>query len=777
MPRGWRFILGWGAIAIGLIATGARAELSLVCDRPEGAVKVERVGLNQLVGKRAGDVVRLPLEATYRVEGDLRREARRLYWPTYYYLSHPPARERLPAEQRPWFGYVRVVSGDGWNGDKAEEIWAEKHPDVAVLVFGWMVHGEIVQTKIMLLPDKSHRSRFRLDHLFQLSPAEIGGVPVVLLWANGAFVPVRPAFKDPAAQRAVEAVLLSDLAGLRAALSPELLKAASRGGHTLLRRAAMAGNVEAIDLLLERGARTDTILPWTPLMYAAAFGRLPAVERLLAAKADPRRYDRRISPLQIALHSGHEVIAERLFEASASAAVDGTDLPSALEQAITGGHTRLARKLLAGGAGKSFKPGASKLSEQVILGHVSTVALVLEHKADPNVKVNGTVPLVVATRSRDVPLVKVLLAGGARPDLADDSGLTSLMAACVAGDLEIARLLLATGASAGVRRADGNTSVHFAATQGSPELMGLLIASGADIDAVGAGKMRPLDVALLTGRKDVAQLLVARGATVDPGASHAARLIEAAVMLDVPSVVQRAVAEGWRWEEPLPGGAMVAKLAKLAGATDVLKLLEADESANSATAADTVAWCPVDQLDGPLIQLREIKPPDVTDHSEGRGEQRAEVELLINETGRVVGTRILSCPDGRLALGCIETLRHWRFSPPTRRTAPVATQVRQTIVFPVPPEIPLGRAFVDVPPWPITRWLPSAGPWDAAGDVRVGCVVDREGHAEELRVLDAQDARHARTGANAAPEWAFTPGWLRGAPVRTRTEFAVPVNF
>jgi uncharacterized protein len=751
----------------------ARADLALVCDSPGGPVKIERVGADHLIGTNGRELVRLPLDGRFRVEGDLRAGTRFLFWPPYFFIHHPPTRDRVPPDQRPWFGYTRLVNGRGWAGPKAEEIWIEKLPEAAVVVLGWMVRGAIVRTRLAWLPAKPHRERFRLDLAFHLTPAEAEGQPVILLWANGTFVPVRPSFRDAAAQQAMEAMLLFEHAAFRRALTPAILRSTSRHGYKLLQLAAVAGNLDAIDAILERGAKADTILNPAPLAAAAARGRVQVVERLLAANANPNRSDRFHSPLQLALRGGHDAVAERLVDAGAKP-IGGSAEAQPLTQAIAGGHAGLARKLLERLAPRAFAPSARELMEQVALGHTALVALLLEYKADANVTVNGTTPLLMAARARDPDMVKTLLAAGARTELADASGWTPLMLTALTGDVQSAQHLLAAGASVAVRRADGNTSLHLAALQQSPDLAAALMDHGADPNAGNAAKMRPLEVALLAGRESTARLLLQHGASPNLRAAYAPRLIEAAVMLDLPEIVERAFDEEWAAEAVLPGGASVVRLARLAGATEVQKLLARAAPGSDAT---TTAVVLPGELDRMPELMREAQPPDPTDYSEGAGEQRVDIELVIDEAGRVVGSKLQQCPGGHLAVACIETVRTWQFEPPRRAGVPVATRVTRSITFPVPQNVVIDRTFLDAPPISITRWIPYAGPYESAGDVRLQCVIDREGHAGDFRVLEAKDMGHARNAINAAPDWAFTPGMMKGAPVNTRIEIVVPVNF
>lgn len=91
----------------------------------------------------------------------------------------------------------------------------------------------------------------------------------------------------------------------------------------------------------------------------------------------------------------------------------------------------------------------------------------------------GGTELMRAVRRLDAKHVKDLLAGGADPNEADDSGLTPLRLAVDAGRKDIAGVLLRSGGYSPVMADDGLTPLQAAACMGDPALVSLMLDLGA----------------------------------------------------------------------------------------------------------------------------------------------------------------------------------------------------------------------------------------------------------------------------------------------------------
>jgi cytohesin len=258
-------------------------------------------------------------------------------------------------------------------------------------------------------------------------------------------------------------------------------------GENVLMTAARTGKPEALTLLLEHGAEVNAQEGWlgeTALMWAAAENNAAAVKVLLAHGAKPD------------VHS---------FSTSYKRKVAGqTILPrggfTALMYAARENATDAVRALAEGGAdlNQGDPDGTTALILAIINAHYDLAALLLEKGANPDVPdVTGMTPLYAAVdmntlqfmhgrptsrptgRLLPVDLVKLLLARGAKPDLALKTptlqrhnnapnqnlgeGTTPLMRAAKSGDVTMMRLLLAAGADPSLRQKNQNTLTMLAA--------------------------------------------------------------------------------------------------------------------------------------------------------------------------------------------------------------------------------------------------------------------------------------------------------------------------
>ena len=281
-------------------------------------------------------------------------------------------------------------------------------------------------------------------------------------------------------------------------------------GQTALMWAAAAGNAEVVALLVERGADLNHRLQsgFTALLFAAREGKLPVVKVLLAAGADVK----------------DAIVTEN--DAKGRAAPNGT---SGVLLAVENGHFELAMELIRAGADPNDKrngftvlhclsnvrkpprgddeAGQPPPETTGWLSSLDFIRQIVASGADVNrplgesvkglglIDYHGATPFLLACKTADLPMMKLLVELGADPETTNRRQTTPLMAAaglaCSAPDEEpgteeecvaACEYLISLGADVNAVDNRGETAMHGAAYKSLPKVAKLLAAHGANID-------------------------------------------------------------------------------------------------------------------------------------------------------------------------------------------------------------------------------------------------------------------------------------------------------
>jgi ankyrin repeat protein len=164
--------------------------------------------------------------------------------------------------------------------------------------------------------------------------------------------------------------------------------------------------------------------------------------------------------------------------------------------------------------------GLTPLMRAALYGTAAEIDTLLANGADVNETATrgGVTALMCAIR--DPAKVGRLLAAGANPDVATESGHTALLlAARYAGAARTVELLLGRRVAVDTPVVNGSligiTALAGAAMRGDTAVAEMLLSRGAQIDGVVKGKMSPLMSATLHGDAPMVAWLAARGATVN----------------------------------------------------------------------------------------------------------------------------------------------------------------------------------------------------------------------------------------------------------------------
>ena len=319
----------------------------------------------------------------------------------------------------------------------------------------------------------------------------------------------------------------------------------SWNGQSALMWAAAEGHaavVEAlIDLGADIGARSNSGA--TPLLFAARKGSSGAVRALLGAGADvnERRPDG-ATPLLVAVVNGHEDLVDLLLARGADPNAEGGStrltvpgmraLPMPLRIRKLGYSEAESEGITRGNIfGRPLQAAVHvanwHISDQFIavrLDRMRVLRSLLAYGADVNGRnsmeeprwsgaryrrhMTGATAFLLAAKSADVEVLRLLLEHGADPTIDTEDDITPLMAAAGISwasnqdraseeqVLEAVRLLVEElGADVNAVSEVGETALHAAAYRGANRVVRYLVDRGANLDVVALDGRTPLRVA------------------------------------------------------------------------------------------------------------------------------------------------------------------------------------------------------------------------------------------------------------------------------------------
>ncbi len=315
-----------------------------------------------------------------------------------------------------------------------------------------------------------------------------------------------------------------------------------RGGETALMTAARTGRIGPVHALLKAGAKVNAKEKngQTALMWAASEGHAAVIEALIESGADPKaRLTSGFTPMLFAAREGRIEAVKALLKAGVSAdeAIEtekgGGTTPkngtSALILAIENGHFELAAVLLKARANPNdlrsgFTPlhtltwvrkpsrgddpdGQPPPAGSGNLSSLQFARLLVKSGADVNAKLGKSVSgkgkinmadataFLLASKTADLPYMKLLVELGADSLLANKDGCTPLMAAAGVGTLApdeeagteteclaAVEYLLTHKADVNTVDKNGETAMHGAAYKSLPKMVRFLADKGAKIE-------------------------------------------------------------------------------------------------------------------------------------------------------------------------------------------------------------------------------------------------------------------------------------------------------
>jgi len=290
-------------------------------------------------------------------------------------------------------------------------------------------------------------------------------------------------------------------------------------GQTALMWAAAEGHAAVIDLLVARGAdlKIRSNAGFTALLFAAREGRIAAVDALLKAGADmndslpvrrrgPQTANQAPAapapPLEIGLNAFLLAAANAHYELAARLLDRGAD-PNAAPQGYTALHqVSWVRKAGVSGSNNPAPQGSGTMDSLTFVRKLVAKGAQLNARVSkrPSMGVTtlnsiGATPFLLAARTADAPLMKLLAELGADPMLTNEDGSTPLMVAAGLGTnapgedpgtepevLEAVKVALDLGNDLNAVDKNGETAMHGAAYKHVPSVVRYLAEKGAKIE-------------------------------------------------------------------------------------------------------------------------------------------------------------------------------------------------------------------------------------------------------------------------------------------------------
>lgn len=286
---------------------------------------------------------------------------------------------------------------------------------------------------------------------------------------------------------------------------------------TPLAIAATRGSLDAVTLLLERGAKPSGSKKCPALVAAIGNGHVEVALALLSAGADPARCSmdlfREVSENNGAAVLALEAIGEHAPSVMQQIAKLEVSQSTLLQWAASIGAVKLVSALVKAGAEVNFDQGWSSLARAAANGHIDTMKYLLSAGADiDRAMKSGESPVSCAASSGQVASIVFLLSQGAKVDLPNKFGTTALIMAASEGHPKAVAILAKNGADVNHQAEGGMAAVHFAAKRNHADVLRVLSQLDADINLVNEQGATALHYAANEKHRESCSVLMSLGA-------------------------------------------------------------------------------------------------------------------------------------------------------------------------------------------------------------------------------------------------------------------------
>ena len=291
------------------------------------------------------------------------------------------------------------------------------------------------------------------------------------------------------------------------------------GGKDPATEAAMRGNIDILNYLMEKGSDLQSVSGI--LLAAVNGGSVPVIEKLLSSGLNPSQED----VIQSVCSNGNAIVLELLLTAGADMRVHGE---GALLIACKNGHSPVVRRLLVAGvpASASTDEGVTAVHCASMYGHLAALTFLLESSPAPDVNQTSAgcpTPLFLAAQGGYDTVVAKLLQSGANHSIPNNHGVLPVHVAAELGHTAVIHALIFAGVNINEPCTKSSaTALFFAAQSGHVNVVNLLLQAGALPNEARADGTTPLLISSQTGNSSVVASLLAGSA--DPNRKNAAGL-------------------------------------------------------------------------------------------------------------------------------------------------------------------------------------------------------------------------------------------------------------
>lgn len=252
---------------------------------------------------------------------------------------------------------------------------------------------------------------------------------------------------------------------------------------TALAIAVMAGQLNSVTTLLERGANVNPALQSSfrsPLHHACRANQPAIAKVLLSAGANVKAVDDAgCLPMQYAIYTGSCECVDLLLQNHADVSkVRTKGSTTGIHLAASHGHANVFQRLIDAGAdiNSEFANKRQPLHSAAVDGHREIVAMALKAGARANhVDRSGRTALHSASFRGHATVVGLLLDADAPLDAADKNGDSPLHEAAYNGHLKVVKLLVKKGADVAIKNKNGKPPADFAAEKGKAKVVDFLL--------------------------------------------------------------------------------------------------------------------------------------------------------------------------------------------------------------------------------------------------------------------------------------------------------------